>query len=156
VAGSSPVSIPLRRMPPRSRRRLRPPRACQVVELSRRLAAGCGFGSIQFHHATIHSLDVESSIRFDRIWVGAGASVADVDLILQLLRVGGIAVGPFEDVRQLESTRRVASAGIKNKGPRQLEPKPQGRVSWNLGGSPDLGQLHRAVPIKATGSARRI
>ena len=80
-----------------------------LVALSTRLATERGLHAIAFHTRSVHAIDVDASMRFDRIWVGAGASLAERTHILRLLRVGGIAVGPFEDAvgeqRLLKATK---------------------------------------------------
>ena len=79
-----------------------------LVELSRRLtSAGSSSPSsspssssascpppppcMQFHHGSIEDVDVRASMQFDRIYVGAGATLAGAGKkVLALLRVGGV------------------------------------------------------------------
>ena len=69
-----------------------------LVELATRLAQQRGgMEGVHFHCGSIHDIDASASIRFDRIYVGAGVRLGDKAQILGLLKVGGIAVGPFED-----------------------------------------------------------
>jgi hypothetical protein len=68
----------------------------KVVDLARRLAGERGLDAIEFHCANVHSVDVGASMKFDRIYVGAGVlAVAMRTKILSLLKPGGVAVGPF-------------------------------------------------------------
>ena len=68
-----------------------------LVAHARHRAKEFGLGSIAFHAASMDDIDVSSSCAFDRIWVGAAARPAQREHALRLLKVGGIAVGPFED-----------------------------------------------------------
>ena len=86
------------------------------VEVDAPLAARCtrtfgkvskgssrGFGSVpELRHARVHcssvfDVDVDATMRFDRIYVGAGARAEDARRIARLLKPGGVLVGPFED-----------------------------------------------------------
>ena len=61
-----------------------------LVELSSRLAQEhLPAGAVTFHHASIHDVDVAASMRFDRIYVGAGVALQDRGRILALLKRGG-------------------------------------------------------------------
>lgn len=68
----------------------------KLVEMATRLARERGL-ELQFHCGNAHDIDGERSIKFDRMYVGAGAELQDRGPILSLLKVGGIAVGPFEN-----------------------------------------------------------
>jgi len=87
----------------------------KLVEMATRLARERGLDSVQFRCGNAHHIDEEGSIKFDRIYVGAGAELQDRGPILSLLKVGGIAVGPFEndegEQRLLKATRMADDAG---------------------------------------------
>ena len=110
----------------------------QLVELATRLAYERGLEGVSFHCASVHDIDAAASMRFDRIYIGAGVRLADIAStstststptpppppgmrpadkapILGLLRVGGIAVGPFENEEDgeqhlMKATRRPNAA----------------------------------------------
>jgi len=72
------------------------------VEIQPRLVAharskldSLGMHNIQLQTCTCFSIDPTSSMRFSRIYVGAGASQRSAELFFQLLEVGGVLVGPF-------------------------------------------------------------
>ena len=54
-----------------------------------------GLDNIRFTCADCFAIDVGGSMKFDRIYVGAGAR-SDAKFLFGLLKVGGILVGPFE------------------------------------------------------------
>ena len=45
-----------------------------------------GLTGIQVHHGDVYAIDRAASMRFDRIWVGAGASHEDRALVVELLK----------------------------------------------------------------------
>mmetsp|Transcript_18054 Transcript_18054/g.23542 ORF Transcript_18054/g.23542 Transcript_18054/m.23542 type:complete len:332 (+) Transcript_18054:68-1063(+) len=51
---------------------------------------------VKIHIASCFELCLNSSMHFDRIYVGAGARASDAHLLSRLLKPGGIIVGPFE------------------------------------------------------------
>ena len=67
------------------------------VELSRTLAAERGLSSIVFHNRSIRAVDPKASMKFDRIYVGAAANAEERTLVAQLLKIGGLCVGPYEN-----------------------------------------------------------
>lgn len=60
------------------------------------------FGAVpELRHANVHvascfDLALETSMKFDRIYVGAGARASDARFLSKLLKPGGIMVGPFK------------------------------------------------------------
>ena len=61
-----------------------------LVELSSRLAQQhLPTGAVCFHHGSIHQVDVNASMKFDRLYVGAGVALQDRGHILSLLKCGG-------------------------------------------------------------------
>jgi len=75
--------------------------------------AELGLHNIQFVRGNCYLLDVAGSLRFDRIYVGAGA-YRDARSLFKLLKSGGIIVGPFQnedsDSQTLIKARRVTAA----------------------------------------------
>jgi len=67
----------------------------KLVEYSRAKLDQLGHASVQLLHLDAATLEPESSMRFDRIYVGAGAS-EDATFLMRMLEVGGILVGPFD------------------------------------------------------------
>eukprot|EP00900_Chrysochromulina_parva_P003218 jgi/Chrpa1/12898/Chrysochromulina_OHIO_Genome00021154-RA len=67
------------------------------VELSRTLAAERGLSSIVFHNRSIRAVDPKASMKFDRIYVGAAANAEERTLVAQLLKIGGLCVGPYDN-----------------------------------------------------------
>ena len=66
---------------------------------------------MQLHHANCFALDPSSSLRFERIYVGAGASQQSAAIIFRMLAVGGVIVGPFagaDGAQRLLKVRRVS------------------------------------------------
>ena len=53
-------------------------------------------GRVVVHGASCFAVDAARSMRFDRIYVGAGARARDVPFFAELLKPGGVLVGPFE------------------------------------------------------------
>ena len=51
--------------------------------------AGGGGGGPTFHHGSVHEINVQASMAFDRVYVGAGASLEERNFVLSLLRIGG-------------------------------------------------------------------
>lgn len=67
-----------------------------LVRHAREKCASLGLCNIQFTCGNCYLIDVDSSIKFDRIYVGAGAH-RDARFLWKLLKPGGIIVGPFQD-----------------------------------------------------------
>lgn len=55
-----------------------------------------GLGNLQFICGNCYTLDIADSLRFDRIYVGAGA-YRDGRELFKLLKSGGVIVGPFQN-----------------------------------------------------------
>ncbi|KAJ8614275.1 hypothetical protein CTAYLR_001149 [Chrysophaeum taylorii] len=51
---------------------------------------------VTVHSASVFDLDETGSMRYDRVYCGAGALSADARFLARFLKVGGILVGPFE------------------------------------------------------------
>lgn len=51
---------------------------------------------VNVHVASCFDLALDDSMKFDRIYVGAGARASDARFLSKLLKPGGIIVGPFE------------------------------------------------------------
>ncbi|KAL1502985.1 hypothetical protein AB1Y20_011055 [Prymnesium parvum] len=68
----------------------------KLVEHARAKLAAAGVGSVQLVHSDCFAIEPSMSMRFDRIYVGAGAS-DDARFLMGMLEVGGVLVGPFEN-----------------------------------------------------------
>jgi len=77
-----------------------------LADHSRRKLSGVGLASVSVHHGSLQ-IDCVQSMRFDRIWVGAGATADERALCVTLLREGGIAVGPFENARGAQALEKL-------------------------------------------------
>lgn len=67
----------------------------ELVELARERCAELGLDSIKFVNGNAFDLALDGTMRFDRIYIGAGAG-NDARFLFKLLKPGGIIVGPFE------------------------------------------------------------
>jgi len=82
-----------------------------LVDLSRSNLKGLGFDHIEIFHHSCFLLDLAQSMRYARIYIGAGATVVITASILALLQVGGILVGPIswpDGSQQLIQARRTS------------------------------------------------
>lgn len=68
----------------------------ELVELARRNCAAAGLPDIHFQCGDCFCIDVDKSMKFDRIYIGAGAP-RNARFLFKLLKYDGIVVGPFED-----------------------------------------------------------
>lgn len=66
-----------------------------LVRHAREKCAALGLDQLQFHCGSCFRIEVESSMKFDRIYVGAGAPV-EAKFLFKLLKYDGIIVGPFD------------------------------------------------------------
>mmetsp|Transcript_12983 Transcript_12983/g.38646 ORF Transcript_12983/g.38646 Transcript_12983/m.38646 type:complete len:429 (-) Transcript_12983:77-1363(-) len=79
------------------------PLALRSARALERLATQKGFGSVpEAEHVLVErcsafDLDLDGSMRFDRVYVGARARAEDVERFGRLLKPGGVLVGPFEE-----------------------------------------------------------
>ena len=67
----------------------------ELVDHARQKLDGLGHTHVQLHCGSCFALDPEASMRFERIYVGAGASQRSAEVLFRMLHVGGIIVGPF-------------------------------------------------------------
>uniref|UniRef100_A0A7S2GH62 Protein-L-isoaspartate O-methyltransferase n=1 Tax=Haptolina brevifila TaxID=156173 RepID=A0A7S2GH62_9EUKA len=67
----------------------------ELVDHARAKLDALGHRHVTLVHGDCFGLDPETSMRFDRIYIGAGASQHSAALILRFLEVGGVCVGPF-------------------------------------------------------------
>lgn len=77
-------------------------RHLELVQHARSRCEALGMSDIEFVHGNCYLLDPDSSMRFDRIYIGAGAP-HDARFLFKCLKPGGLLVGPFEDERGLAS-----------------------------------------------------
>mmetsp|Transcript_132179 Transcript_132179/g.410785 ORF Transcript_132179/g.410785 Transcript_132179/m.410785 type:complete len:369 (+) Transcript_132179:46-1152(+) len=68
----------------------------ELVQLARARCADAGLPNIRFQCGNCFCIDVERSMKFDRIYIGAGAP-RDARFLYKLLKQDGVIVGPFED-----------------------------------------------------------
>jgi len=66
-----------------------------LVEHARSRLAKVGCSHVELHAASVFSIDLARSMRYARIYIGAGASVGTTAGMLALLQVGGVLVGPL-------------------------------------------------------------
>jgi len=66
-----------------------------LVEHARSRLAKVGCSHVELHAASVFSIDLARSMRYARIYIGAGASVGTTAGVLALLQVGGVLVGPL-------------------------------------------------------------
>ena len=67
-------------------------------------------------------------MKFDRIWVGAGATLDDRALVVSLLKEGGIAVGPFANARGEQSLDKLTRGVTRLEGEGQTEGEAEGQT----------------------------
>jgi len=67
----------------------------KLVEYSRAKLDSLELHSPQILCCDCYTIDAETSMRFDRIYVGAGAG-ENTTFLMRMLEVGGVLVGPFE------------------------------------------------------------
>ncbi len=81
----------------------------ELVSHARSKLDALGHHHVQIVHSNAFSLDPEGSMRFERIYVGAGASARTAALLFRMLEIGGVIVGPFAGAhgtqRLLKATR---------------------------------------------------
>jgi len=66
-----------------------------LVELASSLASKRGLDHLDFHAANAFQVDIGASMKYDKVYVSA-AALSEHRALFQLLRVGGVLVGPFE------------------------------------------------------------
>jgi len=85
----------------------------ELVAHSRAKLHALGHNHVQLVEANCFAIDPESSMRFERIYVGAGASQRSASLLFRLLEIGGVCVGPFAAAhgsQRILQVRRVGEA----------------------------------------------
>ena len=85
----------------------------ELIQHSRSRLDELGHTHVQLVHANCFELDPESSMRFQRIYVGAGASQRTASILFRMLEIGGIIVGPFSGAhgnQRLLRARRIGEA----------------------------------------------
>jgi len=78
--------------------------------------ARLGINNVEFISGPCQSLCPETSMRFARIYLGAGADEAMASLLFRMLDVGGVLVGPFagtDGSQRLLQARRVSEASYE-------------------------------------------
>ena len=85
-------------------------RKALVIHAREKLAA-LGLTHVDLRHGSCLALDPDSSMRFSRIYVGAGADEATAALLFGMLEVGGVLVGPFADADGVQTPACPAARG---------------------------------------------
>lgn len=67
----------------------------ELITYSREKLDGLGHAHVRVIQCSCFDLDPDTSMRFDRIYVAAGACDKTASLLFRMLAVGGIIVGPF-------------------------------------------------------------
>jgi len=72
------------------------------IERSKAFASSCdtgehGIAHVEFCHGNVFDLDLGATIKYDRIYIGAGCPANYQNHLADLLATGGILVGPFDD-----------------------------------------------------------
>ena len=83
----------------------------ELIDHARSKLDALGHTQVQLVCGNCFALDPATSLRFDRIYVGAGASQQSAAIIFRMLRIGGIVVGPFagsDGAQRLLRARRVS------------------------------------------------
>merc|ERR1712159_431237 len=81
------------------------------VKHARTKCAALGLNKVHFFHGNCFGIDIERSMQYDRVYIGAGAE-ADAKFLFKLCKPGGIVVGPFsmdEGHQSLRKARRVGT-----------------------------------------------
>merc|ERR1712151_1024414 len=68
-----------------------------------------GKRGIQFSHGNVYQLNIDQSMRYDRIYIGACTNSRS-KYLYRLLEVGGVLVGPFQAGRTQQLRRVVRKA----------------------------------------------
>jgi protein-L-isoaspartate O-methyltransferase len=86
-----------------------------LVESSRTKTTNSGnpiYENIEIFHGNCYSIDIDKTdIRYDRIYVGAGAGTK-ARSFLRLLRVGGVMVGPFTSVTGAQELQKLTRTSL--------------------------------------------
>lgn len=67
----------------------------ELVEHARQKLFEIGCSNVELYTGACQALSPETSMRFDRIYLGAGADEAMASLLFRMLEIGGVLVGPF-------------------------------------------------------------
>jgi len=85
--------------------------SCLTSLLVHLRCAELGLNHVSFFHGDCFNIDVESSMQYDRVYIGAGAET-EAKFLFKLCKPGGIVCGPFqmdEGYQSLKKARRVGS-----------------------------------------------
>jgi len=70
-----------------------------------------GLDQIELRHGSCLGLDPQTSMRFERIYIGAGAEESMAVLLFHMLELGGVLVGPFSGPLGSQRLLRVVRLG---------------------------------------------
>lgn len=136
-----------------------------LVDFSRAKLAEYGHHSVQVHHGNAFSLDLEETMHFARIYVGAGISMDYAASVATLLEVGGIMVAPvatndhsqallkLERISELEFTvtKLMSVQFVPLAQPKPQEAPPElvqiRSPKWQLGSHACFTPEHRAAVV---------
>ena len=103
----------------------------ELIEHSRVRLDELGHTNVQLVHANCFALDPEQSMRFQRIYVGAGAAQHSASMLFRMLEIGGIIVGPFSSARGNQRMLRVKRIGeAVAVGVRAARSERRVRIEW--------------------------
>lgn len=123
----------------------------EIVHFARERCAEVGLSDIHFQHGNCFCIDVDKSMRFDRIYVGAGAP-RDARFLYKLLKYDGIIVGPFEDEDGgSQSLSKARCRGGTRYAVTQLLPVQFAGLVRPGKVGPDNGQAREELPVVLLG-----
>ena len=114
-----------------------------VVHSTERLSS-LGLESIRIHHGSLHGIDRLKSMRFDRIYVGAGGTSEDRAFIVGMLKEGGICVGPFANDMGEQSLDKLTRMEIVQESEAQVQ---------TAAAEPEEGDTETTTAAAATAAA---
>ena len=88
----------------------------ELVQRARTKLAALDCAHIDVRHGNCLEIDASSSMRFQRIYVGAGADEAMAAILFGMLELGGVLVGPFagaDGSQRLLSVRRLGDSSFQ-------------------------------------------
>lgn len=126
------------------------------VSHARERCASAGKANIEFKVGNVYQLDVNSTIRYDRIYLGACANSRS-KYLYRLLEVGGILIGPFQagHIQQLRRVVRQTETqfNVEVLGSVQfaclIEPIPSPKGSPRSPASPTQGAVKRRTSFSS-------
>ena len=87
-----------------------------LVRSAREKLATLGFDHVDLRHGSCLEIDPQTSMRFERIYVGAGSDESMAAILFGMLELGGVLVGPFagpDGSQRLLRVRRLGEASFQ-------------------------------------------